>query len=98
MPGEVTTLEHELWDDTVEARACVTEAVLARSKLTEVPSGLGYDVVEELEDDTASGLVVNRDIELKCPCIVALVFFIVHRSPFTIDEVRIPGEGVNKKA
>ena len=38
--GEVTTLEHELGDDTVELGAGVAEALLAGSKGTEVLSGL----------------------------------------------------------
>lgn len=51
--GEVTTLEHELGDHTVETRAGVTEAILTSAKLTEVAGSLGNDLVEELEDDTA---------------------------------------------
>lgn len=54
--GEVTTLEHELGDHTVEARAGVTEAILASAKLTEVASSLGNDIIEELEGDTARRL------------------------------------------
>ena len=54
--GEVTTLEHELGDHTVEARAGVTEAILASAKLTEVASSLGNGLVEELEGDTARRL------------------------------------------
>ena len=56
MVGEVTTLEHELGDHTVETRAGVTEAILASAKLTEVASSLGNDIVEELEGDTAGRL------------------------------------------
>jgi len=51
--GEVTALEHELGDDTVEAGALVTEALLAGAKSTEVGSGAGNLVVEELEDNAA---------------------------------------------
>ena len=54
--GEVTTLEHELGDHTVETRAGVTEAILASAKLTEVASSLGNDIIEELEGDTARRL------------------------------------------
>lgn len=43
--GEVTTLEHELGDDSVEARTGVSEAVLSSAELSEVSSGLGDDVV-----------------------------------------------------
>jgi hypothetical protein len=38
--GEVTTLDHELLDNTVEVGALVAEALLAGSKGTEVLSGL----------------------------------------------------------
>lgn len=51
----VTTLEHEVGDDSVESRAGVTEAVLAGTELTEVASSLGDNVVEQLEGDSAGG-------------------------------------------
>lgn len=51
----VTTLEHELGDDTVEARAGVAEALLASAESTEVGGRLGDNVVKELEDDAARG-------------------------------------------
>ena len=51
----VTALEHELGNDTVEARAGVAEALLASAESTEVGGGLGDDVVVELEADTAGG-------------------------------------------
>ena len=51
--GEVTTLEHELRDDTVEGRSLVAEALLASAESTEVLSGLGDNVIEELEVDPA---------------------------------------------
>ena len=51
--GKVTTLEHEVRDDTVEAGAAVAEAVLASAELPEVPSSLGDDLVEEVEGDAA---------------------------------------------
>ena len=51
MTGEVSSLKHELRDDTVEARAGVTETMLSSCKLTEVLRGLWDDVVKELEDD-----------------------------------------------
>jgi hypothetical protein len=38
--GEVTALDHELLDNTVEVGALVAEALLASSKGTEVLSGL----------------------------------------------------------
>jgi hypothetical protein len=53
--GEVTTLEHELGNHTVEAGSLV--ALLgggALAELGEVLGGLGDDLVEEVEVDTAS--------------------------------------------
>ena len=54
--SEVTTLEHEVWDDTVELAAGVAEALLAGAEGTEVLSGLGDDIVVDVEVD-AAGLV-----------------------------------------
>lgn len=54
--GEVTTLEHELGNDAVERRASVAEALLAGAESTEVLSGLGDNIVEEVEVD-ATGLL-----------------------------------------
>ena len=50
---EVTTLEHEVGDDTVEGRALVTLTLLLVAELSEVLSGLGDNVVVQLEVDTA---------------------------------------------
>jgi len=50
--GEVTTLEHEVGDDSVERRALVAEALLASAELTEVLGGLGDNIVIEGEVDT----------------------------------------------
>ena len=63
--GEVATLEHEVGDDTVEGRALVAEAVLARRKLAEVARGLGDHVVVELEGDAAERLAVDGDVKLR---------------------------------
>lgn len=51
--GEVTTLEHEVGDDAVEGRALVTLTLLLVAELSEVLSGLGDNVVVQLEVDTA---------------------------------------------
>jgi len=51
--SEVTTLQHELRDDSVEGRALVTEALLAGAESTEVLGSLGnYIVVEDEVDPT----------------------------------------------
>jgi hypothetical protein len=53
--GEVTTLEHELGDDTVEGRSLVALALGLGAELSEVLGGLGDNVVVELEVNTALG-------------------------------------------
>lgn len=57
--GEITTLKHELRDDTVEFGARVTETLLASAKGTEVLSCFWDDVIVEIEVD-ASGLLCVR--------------------------------------
>lgn len=52
--GEVTTLEHEVGDDSVERGAGIAKALLASAEGTEVFSGLGDDIVEQVEVDAAS--------------------------------------------
>lgn len=51
--GEVTTLEHELGDHTVELGAGVAKALLASAESAEVLGGLGDDIVVEGEVDAA---------------------------------------------
>jgi len=52
--GEVTTLEHELGDDAVEAGANVTLTSGLLAELTEVGSGLGDILLVQVEVDTAN--------------------------------------------
>jgi hypothetical protein len=54
--GEVTTLKHEVGDDTVELRALEAEAHLTGAKSGEVLHGLWDYIIVELEVD-ASGLL-----------------------------------------
>ena len=63
-PGEVTTLQHELGDDTVERASFVSKPVLPSSEFTEVPGSLGDNIVVQFEGDAASGLATDADIEL----------------------------------
>ena len=51
--GEVTTLEHELGDHTVEAGVLVALALGQLAELTEVLGGLGDVLLVEVEVDTA---------------------------------------------
>ena len=54
--SEVSTLKHELRNDTVEFAALVAEALLAGAEGTEVLGSLWDNVVEELEVDAAGAL------------------------------------------
>ena len=63
--GEVTTLEHEVGDDTVEGAALVAEAVLAGRELAEVARGHRDNIVVELEDNTTHRFVVSSDVKLQ---------------------------------
>ncbi len=62
--GEITTLKHEIRDNTMEGGSCVSETILASGELTEIPGGPGDDIIVEFEDDAASTCTVNSDIEL----------------------------------
>jgi hypothetical protein len=62
--GEISALDHESRDDTVEAGACIAEAVLAGGELVEV-SGCLWDLVSvETHDNAAEGLLVLFDVEI----------------------------------
>lgn len=63
--GEITTLKHELGDDAVESRALVAEALLAGAESAEVLSGLGDDVIVELEVDAAGLLCVVYQLSVR---------------------------------
>jgi hypothetical protein len=52
--GEVTTLEHELGDHTVELGASVAEALLAGAESAEVLGGLGNNIIVKSEVDAAA--------------------------------------------
>lgn len=67
--GEVTTLEHELGDDTVELGARVAEALLARAESAEVLGGAGDLVIVEVEVDAAGLLWRSRCQQLISTCI-----------------------------
>jgi len=56
--GEVTSLEHELGDDTVEGRVGVAETLLTSAQSSEVLSGSGSYIIVEVEEDT-TGLLLN---------------------------------------
>jgi len=64
MASEVTTLTHELGDDSVELGAGVAESMHASAEFTEILGGLGDDVVIKFEDDATLRGTTDRDIEI----------------------------------
>ena len=62
--GEVTSLAHEIGDDTVEAGSLVSESLLAGAQSTEVLGGLGNNIGSQLHGDSSSGLSANGDIKV----------------------------------
>ena len=63
--SEVTTLKHELGNDSVESRASVSETLLASAESTEVLSSLRDDVIVEDKVDT-SGLLCRGNTSALC--------------------------------
>lgn len=49
--SEVTTLKHELWNDTVEARASISESLITSAEGTEVLNGPWNNFIKEIEVD-----------------------------------------------
>ena len=77
--GEVTTLDHELLDDTVKAAALVVEgfpalanALLAGAEGAEVLSRLGDDIIVELEGDAAGSFLADGDVEKDAAALLGL--------------------------
>lgn len=60
--GEVTALEHELRNDTVENRLLVAETVGTSAQLAEVACRFGCNAVLKLEDNLASRLSADGDL------------------------------------
>lgn len=67
--GEVTALDHEILDDTVEGRAFISKALLASSQSTEVLSRFWGRLAVEANDDTANIIVAmcNVEVDLAMP-------------------------------
>lgn len=61
--SEVTTLQHEIWDHTVERGAGVAEALFTSTQSSEVFSSLWDNVVVQLENDTAQWLTIRFNIK-----------------------------------
>lgn len=68
--GEVTTLDHELLDDSVKSRALVTKALFPCAQSTEVLGGLGNCLPIETNHDSAQLLIPMRDVEKDLTAVV----------------------------
>ena len=64
MPGEVTALEHELGNHTVECGTLIAKPVLAGRELAKVFCGFGDDAIIQLEDYSTSWGTVDGDVKL----------------------------------
>jgi hypothetical protein len=62
--SEITALEHELGDHTVEYGTLIAKTVLASRELPEVSCGFGDDFVVQFEDDSTSILTIDLDVKL----------------------------------
>jgi len=64
MACEITALEHEIGDHTVERGASVAKTVLAGRELAEVSCGFWDDIVVQFEDDSTSRNIIDMDVKL----------------------------------
>ena len=65
MLGKVTTLDHELLDDTVECRTLITKTLAADSQSSEVLSGLWDSLSVKTHYDTTDFLISMLDAARK---------------------------------
>ena len=61
--GEVTSLNHEVLDDTVKGRALVSKSLLSSSQSPEVLHSLGNSLSVQAHHDGAHGLIAMADLE-----------------------------------
>lgn len=64
MASEITALEHELGDHTVERGTFISKTVLAGCELPEVSCGFGNDIVVQFEDDSTRWIITDADVKL----------------------------------
>lgn len=61
--GEITSLAHELGNDSVEWRSFVTESLLTGAECSEVFTGLWDNVITKIHDDATDRVAIGSDIE-----------------------------------
>lgn len=62
--GEVTTLQHELRNHSVESRVGVAKSLLTSAQSSEVLSGLRNDIVVQLEGNSSELVAVGGNIKV----------------------------------
>lgn len=62
--GEVTTLQHEVGDDTVEDGVGVTETLFTSAKSAEVFSSLGNNISVQFKFNAAERSIVDSNVEV----------------------------------
>lgn len=62
--GDVTTLCHEAWNDSVEDRVLVSETLLASAQGSEVLCSLWNNLVEQVEDHSWLFSAIDGDVEV----------------------------------
>ena len=62
--GEISSLAHELGNDTMKGGSSVTESWLSRAKLTEVLRRLGDYVSTQFHNDASGCLSADGDVEV----------------------------------
>jgi len=63
-PGEVSTLDHEILNDTVEGRPLISKVLLSGGQRSEVLGGLGDCLAIQTHHDATHRLVAMADVEV----------------------------------
>ena len=63
-PGEITSLDHEAFDDPMEGRLLITKALLPRRQGAEVFNGLRDCSAVKTHHDAAHRLIAVADVEI----------------------------------
>ncbi len=63
MISEITPLNHELLNDSMESRSLVSEALLASAESTEVLCGFWDGLAIETNDNSSQGLITVLDVK-----------------------------------
>ena len=62
--GEITSLDHEILNDTVERRPFISKVLLSSRQRSEVLNSLGHSLAIQTHHNTTHGLVAMADVEV----------------------------------